>query len=159
GPHKRRHRNGQPRRVCVFTGSFRKDMSQITKIHNAVANLQSQPGWPLKTDKSNSQMLYGEPFEIFERKDGWLRGRSILDGYAGWINAAHDGVGDELPTHVVHTKMTDVYRLSDFKSSPGQPLSFMSRVTLDPEQPPENGFVKLKGRHEWVTQSHLMDIT
>ncbi|MDB5492279.1 MAG: family lipoprotein [Micavibrio sp.] len=133
-------------------------MRELTKIHNAVADLQGEPGMQVRIGRRDSQMLYGEPFEIVAEKDGWLQGRSILDGYAGWIDAAHKGLDQELPTHVVHTRMTNAYLLPDFKTRPYEEFSFMSRITVDPAEPAQNGFVKIKGRQAWVPQTHVMDI-
>lgn len=134
-------------------------MRELTKIYGAVANLQANPWIQISIGRRDSQMLHGEPFEILAEKDGWLQGRSVLDGYTGWINAGFKGEGNEVPTHVVDHRMTNVYPSPDFKTRPSEIFSFMARVTVDPAQQQQNGFVKLKGRSLWVPQSHLIDIT
>ena len=46
---------------------------------------------PLRAEPSSraemvSQILFGEVFEIMERKDEWIRIITTLDGYEGWLN-------------------------------------------------------------------------
>ena len=134
-------------------------MRELIKIYNAVTHLQANPWIQVKIGRRDSQMLHGEPFEIIAEKDGWLQGRSVLDGYTGWIDGTHKGKGDEVPTHVVHQRMTNLYYEPDFKTRPCAVFSFMSRVTIDSTQEPQNGFVKLQGRSMWIPEQPLLDIT
>ena len=42
---------------------------------------------PSDTSEMVTQLLFGEHFEIFERKDPWRRIRIAHDGYEGWIDS------------------------------------------------------------------------
>lgn len=131
--------------------------TKLATIYNAVTNLQANPWIQVSIGRRDSQMLHGEPFEILAEKDGWLQGRSVLDGYRGWIAPGHSTDYQD-PTHIVHQRMTNVYPGPDFKMRPSEIFTFMARVSVDLTQEPQNGFVKLKGRHLWIPQNHLTDI-
>ena len=63
-----------------------------------ICNLSIVPVRRETSDASEmvTQLLFGEHFEILERKDPWRRIRIIQDGYEGWIDAKQMvGISDD----------------------------------------------------------------
>ena len=134
-------------------------MPSLQKIYNSVANLQEKPGVQNYNGRRDSQMLHGEPFKpLGEETNGWSRGVSVLDGYTGWVYSSNLHLAKFAETHVVKNIFTHTYPDPDFKRRLAAEFSFMSRVTVDATRAPENGFIKLQGRHLWVPESHLLAI-
>lgn len=128
--------------------------TQVCKIFSNAVRLQEQPGGQDHIGKHDSEMLHGEEFEIItfsEKVPGdlstWAHGRSILDGYKGWMkdtNLVHAAVK---PTHAVIRRNTNSYLHPDFKTARGDAFSFMSRLTCIPDES-RNGFLKLHSLSE-----------
>ena len=47
------------------------------------------------SSEMTSQLLFGEIFEVVERKDQWLLVRNNYDGYEGWISPGMTSLFDE----------------------------------------------------------------
>lgn len=59
------------------------------KMEYGICNLAIIPlrAEPSERSEQVSQILFGEVFEVMERKDQWVRIITTFDGYEGWINA------------------------------------------------------------------------
>lgn len=88
-----------------------------------------------------SEMLYGEPLQILDRDDAWLKVASIIDGYVGWILAGATTRGLVRPTHRIRVPMTHIYREPDLKSEPLLPLPMASLVHIKTPASLKNGFL------------------
>lgn len=88
-----------------------------------------------------SELLYGEPVQIMERSDGWLKIASVLDGYVGWILTGATMRGMGRPTHRINVPMSHIYREPDLKSEPLLPLPMASYVHIKTPASVQKGFL------------------
>lgn len=106
--------------------------------------------------RRDSQLLYGEAFQV-ERRDGeWLAGASVLDGYTGFVRAAEMAPLREMPTHAVNKTIAHLYPAPDFKTRPLRTLSFLSQISVQNETP-QNGFLPTADGY-WVFAGHAREI-
>ena len=96
---------------------------------------------PDMTSETVSELLYGEPLEILERSDNWLKVISIIDGYVGWVRTGATMRGLTRPTHRIRVPMSHIYRAPDLKSEPLLPLPMASYVHIKTPASVENGFL------------------
>jgi len=99
---------------------------------------------PSATATTVSEALFGEPFQLLDRKDDWLKVAAITDGYCGWILAGVTTRGQVHPTHRVAVPMTHIYRSADIKSEPMLPLPMGSYLQIKTSTAPESGFLPLE---------------
>lgn len=65
----------------------------------------------------DTELILGEPFDLYERKNGWAWGQSGLDGYVGYL--PEEALGPALtPTHRVKTLAAQVYAEPALKHPP-----------------------------------------
>ena len=96
---------------------------------------------PSPSAETVSELLYGEPVQILERADGWLKITSVLDGYVGWILTGATMRGMGRPTHRINVPMSHIYREPDLKSEPLLPLPMASYVHIRTPASVQNGFL------------------
>lgn len=76
------------------------------------------------------QLLYGEPFEVFDTRDGFAFGLSVSANYVGWVRV--DALTPEDrpdPVLWVTARQTHAYSAPDFKSPEILALSLLSIVS------------------------------
>ena len=66
------------------------------------APLRAEPAPPRPLD---SELLFGEAFDVYDRRDGWAWGQCGTDGYVGWVPAAALAPVHAAPTHAPATHM------------------------------------------------------
>ena len=124
--------------------AFRDDLadarlSGIVRSERFADPVQAQvivPVAPLRRKPSHSagldtQLLYGETVDIFERADGWLWVQSRFDCYVGYL--AEDMVAEghhPAATHLIAAPRTFLYPEPDLKLSPVSALSMASRMVF-----------------------------
>lgn len=102
------------------------------------AAIKSEPDMASETV---SELLYGEPLEILDRTDNWLKIASVIDGYVGWVRTGATMRGLTRPTHRIRVPMSHIYRKPDLKSEPLLPLPMASYVHIKTPASLENGFL------------------
>ncbi len=75
-----------------------------------------------------SQILYGEWFDVLEDKEGWAWGQSMTDGYVGYVSSTDLKEKTAKPNHRVSNIATFIYPKPDIKTTPMMTLSFGSLV-------------------------------
>lgn len=90
-----------------------------------------------------SEALFGEPLQLLDRKDTWLKVAAIIDGYTGWVLAGSTARGEGQPTHRVAVPMTHIYRAADIKSEPLLPLPMGSYLQVKTPSVVDKGFLPL----------------
>jgi cell wall-associated NlpC family hydrolase len=118
------------------------------------ASLRARPD---RKAANETEFLFGEEIVVFDRKDGWAWGKSVLDGYVGYIEEAD--LGDDLSpiTHWVIAPRTFLYPEPDMKTSPVNTLSMGSRLAVI-------GEAETRGTHYLLTRdgaiisSHLAEL-
>ena len=102
------------------------------------ADLRSAPQAeaPLET-----QLLFGEVFEIENEQDGWVGGKSLVDGYHGYVRADCLHQQSALPTHRVKAAQTIIYASASAKAECKIALGMGALLAIEDE---ETGFAKIK---------------
>lgn len=104
-----------------------------------------------------TELLYGEEIAILDRVDGWAWGKSLVDGYVGYLPESTLG-GVEAPvTHWVSAQRTFLYPQPDMKIPPLDTLSMGSRLAVIGEAE-TRGTRYLVTREGAVIASHLAEV-
>jgi hypothetical protein len=79
------------------------------------------------------ELLFGDAFDVIDRRGAWAFGRSAKDGYCGWVEAVWLGPWVE-PTHRIAVRTTWGYGEPDFKIPRTMPLHLTAGVRVLGEQ-------------------------
>lgn len=98
------------------------------QITSACVNMYRMP----REDAIETQLLFGEPVDVFERAKGWAWVQSVRDSYVGYIEEKHlsTGHGDNSPTHRVSNIGAFVYPEPSIKTTPLMTLSYGAQVQV-----------------------------
>lgn len=77
-----------------------------------------------------TELLFGEPFTVYDTADGWSWGQAGLDGYVGYVPATALDTNDAKANRLVRHLRTFVYSEPDKKSPAIGWLSIGSRVSV-----------------------------
>ncbi|MEM8793258.1 MAG: C40 family peptidase [Pseudomonadota bacterium] len=110
------------------------------------APLRPAPDAALALD---TELLHGEPFDVYDEADGWVWGQSVLDGYVGYLPADTIGSGPA-STHRIVTLTAQIYAEPTLKKPPMGQYGFAARVAVAEER---GGYARLA--EGWVAQDHL----
>ncbi|HEY0265860.1 MAG TPA: SH3 domain-containing protein, partial [Rhizomicrobium sp.] len=77
-----------------------------------------------------TEILCGEPFTVYEQKDGWAWGQLESDGYVGYVHCL-SLEAPVAPTHRVSALATPVLTRCDVKAATTQLLPMNARVRLE----------------------------
>lgn len=77
-----------------------------------------------------TQILYGEWFDVLEEHNGWAWGQSMTDGYVGYVPSKSLKKKSAKPNHRVANVATFVYPKPDIKTTPLMTLSYGSVVDV-----------------------------
>ncbi|HEX5278772.1 MAG TPA: C40 family peptidase [Micropepsaceae bacterium] len=113
----------------------------------AVVGLFRQPDEP---SGQQTQILFGETFDVYEEKNGWAWGQCGLDGYVGFARAKAFAP-PEAPTHRVQALSTPLFVAPDVKHGARQILPLNAKVSL---ADPAGRFVAL-ANGQFVFARHL----
>lgn len=120
---------------------------QARRVGVPVLALSFAPGAAARRE---SELLFGEPFNVYDEADGWAWGQSVLDGYVGWVETAGlTGVLTQ-PTHLVAVAASHLYPGPDLKLRPLARLSFASQVAVAETA---DGYCRIAGG--WLFAKHL----
>ena len=98
------------------------------RVMTPLADLRPHPDQNVGID---SQLLFGERVQIFDRANGFAWVRAELDGYVGYVSeSAIDGGGDQPPTHWVTALRTFRYAEPDMKRPIVDQVSIGSRLRV-----------------------------
>ena len=116
------------------------------------ADILGNPETPSTISNNDSQLLYGEQFQVEKEHGAYVHGHSVLDGYKGYVE--RDQLIKNAPeaNAIIIVRASHIYLKPSFKSRPITKISFLSRLTTTNEQ--ENGFTKLNDG-TWVFSSHI----
>lgn len=101
-----------------------------------VADLRAEPN-----GARDRQLLFGERFDVLERREGWAFGVAQKDGYVGYV-ADVDLGPERRATHVISARATHLYPRDDMKSEAVTSLSFGSRIRVVDER---RKFMEIEG--------------
>lgn len=124
---------------------------EMAKVAVGVLPLYRRPDRAIGRE---SELLFGERFMVYERKDGWAWGQNQSDGYVGYVDAAALGPEVGAPSHEIIVPRTHAFTRPDLKTPPVALLHLTSRVAVDGE---ENGYCRIDCGG-WVPRRHLRPI-
>jgi cell wall-associated NlpC family hydrolase len=113
---------------------------------HVVAGQASLRRAPAADAPQDSELLFGESVQVFDRRDGWAWVQAARDGYVGYVAAALLAEGDLAPSHQVAALRTFRFSRPDIKSPPLDHLSLGSPLAVTDEhsrflQLADGGFV------------------
>ena len=121
-------------------------------VISSTADILSVPAEPDIIAQKDSQLIYGEQFQLEKNHGAYVYGHSVLDGYKGYIE--REQLAEDIPsvTSYVSVHSSHLYPRPSFKTRPVMALSFMSRLALIDTE--ENGFVQT---HDglWIYKDHV----
>lgn len=95
---------------------------QPRSVITPIADLLAKPDGAM-----DRQILCGDVFEILEDVDGWCFGRTLMDGYVGYVKS--DSLGPvSTPTHRVCTMGAHAYPKANIKTKPAAALPFGAMI-------------------------------
>ena len=96
------------------------------QVVRAAIGLFKQPDEP---SGQQTQLLFGEIFDIYEEKNGWVWGQSALDGYVGYARAKAFSP-PEAWTHRVQELATPLFVAPDVKHGARQILPMNAKLSV-----------------------------
>ena len=134
------------------------DEGEILRVSSAVADMRAEP---LAAASLDTQALFGEEVVIVGQLGAWIRGRSCLDGYEGWIPAADLHTRRVIPTHRVAARAALLFPRPDIKAPPLVRLPLGARVRVVEADIPMHGTGRPGVRLEtggYVIADHLTSL-
>lgn len=101
--------------------------------------------------RMETELLYGEAFEAYERKGGWVWGQAPRDGYVGYVPEAMLERAGAPPTHRVAALAAHAYPEPDIKS---RPVGLLPRGALVTQTCAKGAFACAAGG-TWLHLMHL----
>ena len=123
---------------------------RTTTVERGRAALRHMPSHEALQD---DELLFGEPFTVYESKDGWAWGQSGDDGYVGYVHTVVCGDAT-VPTHRVIAMATPLLAAPDIRSAARDLLPFNARVKAVDRA---KGFVRI-APGGFVFEGHLARI-
>lgn len=113
----------------------------------------STPLYPLPDEMQpmDSELLFGERFDVYDAQGGWVWGQAARDGYVGYAAASAFSEEATEPTHTVAVPCTSVYRSASIKTVPVETLSMTAMLSVEAV---EGNFAKL-ATGGYVPISHI----
>lgn len=121
---------------------------ELTQCLAAAADITGKPN-----GRRTAQLLFGDMFEVYERRDGFAFGQSVYDGYCGYVR--EDLIGAPKPaTHWIGVPATHLYPGPNLRFRTMGAVYFASEVTVIDE---EGTWAKLASE-QFVPKRHLIPI-
>ncbi len=100
-----------------------------------------------------SQLVFGEYFDVERFEDDWAFGRCVHDEFAGYVHREALDANLVQPTHSIGVMRAPLLRRPAFRSAPRDFLSLGSRVRVVEQR---NQFCSLD-EDAWVYKAHLVE--
>lgn len=97
------------------------------QIVHPVADILKEPD---RASALETQMILGEPVDIFDERNRFLWVQSRRDGFVGWVKKEAVGETGNQSTHRVTVARTFIYPEPDMKAPPKMQLSIGSQVPI-----------------------------
>ncbi len=124
----------------------------LLTVVSETADIIGNPSEHRKISNNDSQLLYGEEFQVEESHGAYVYGHSILDGYKGYVERGQLIKEAPKSNSFVNIRSTHLYPEPDFKSRPSISLSFLSRLTTTKQT--DNSFTQLHNG-SWIYTAHI----
>lgn len=100
------------------------------------------------------QVNFGADLTVIDENEGWAFVEAALDGYCGWIRAAHLGDADAPITHRVSAPATHIYSAPNLKTPETLSLSLGARLSISGR---DGAFAQLV-QGGWIPAQHITDL-
>lgn len=77
-----------------------------------------------------TELVFGEVFEVYELKEGWAWGQALRDGYVGYVRAEALGPQGHASTHRITALRSFLYGVPNIKVTPLGHLPFGAEVAV-----------------------------
>ncbi len=121
-------------------------------VITTTADILGNPTEPHIISNNDSQLIYGELFQVEKEHGAYVYGYSIIDGYKGYIERDRLIKDCPTPTHSVSVRASHLYPVPSFKSRPLLSLSCRSMLSMTDIK--ENGFTQTHDGF-WVFDTHI----
>ena len=122
------------------------------KVHRVIRGRAALRGKPSEDASLDTELLFGENFEVYEIANGWAWGQSKTDSYVGYARADALGEGASTPDHRVAARMTPVFPAPDLKKPVRDFLPLNARVRIEAR---EDVYARI-GANAYVFAGHLV---
>jgi cell wall-associated NlpC family hydrolase len=127
----------------------------ILTVVTPFADILGNPQDPSVISNADSQLLFGETFDVLESHGAYVKGRSVLDGYEGYVDRDQLVKGMPQANAALSVPLSHLYPEPSFKTRPIMPLSFFSKVILNSQE--QDGFVQTTD-NEWIFAKHVQKL-
>lgn len=134
----------------VESGRYAEAVPGQISTGSAPLRLNPQSISPLDTE-----LLFGEIVDVFERREGWAWIQARTDGYVGYAPEGPVSPIIHQPTHYVAALRTYIYPDADLKTPPLHLVSMNAMLSTSGET--RNGFLALADEG-WVHQNHAAEL-
>lgn len=109
---------------------------------------------PERSAGLESQLIYGEVFQVYEERNGWCWGQNLTDNYVGYVPAVDLASDVPAPDHQVAALHCHLYTEPDLKRPTAGIISMSSRVRIVDV---EGSFCRIASGH-WLHSRHLVSL-
>ncbi len=127
----------------------------LLTVMTPTADILGDPQEPDKISNHDSQLLFGEQFQVEQSHGPYVYGYSLHDGYKGYVERDQLVKNAPAPNATVTVKATHLYKEPNFKSRPILCLSFLSRLTTTGKA--ADHFSELV-EGQWVYTNHINNL-
>ena len=125
-----------------------------TRAHHCIVPAGALRRTPDPAAEQLNQLLFGEAFDVLDRKDGWAWGQAQRDGYVGFVAVRDLAQGAVAPTHRISALRAYGFSQPDIKSPPVGLYSLNALVRIVAE---EGRFAQAEGAG-WFASNQLSPI-
>ena len=138
----------------ALEGLVRADRYVTPEPRQCVVHATAIRAAPAVAAEQTDQLIFGEAFDVLDRRDGFAWGQARRDGYVGWVAEEALAAPVLTPTHRVAALRAYAFPEPDLKSGPPTLLTMNALVTVEAR---EGRFARV-ARAGWVGAHKLADL-
>lgn len=96
-------------------------------VNGETASIRAKPD---AGSMQTSELLFGEPVDVYEAADGWAWCQGVLDGYVGYVAESSLICSADSATHVVSTRLSHLFPEPSIKVPPSGRLTMGARIAI-----------------------------
>lgn len=104
----------------------------------------------------DSESLFGEAFDVYDRRDGWAWGQCGTDGYVGWVAATALAPAQAPATHMIAARYSFLFPAPDVKAPTLDTLPMGARLAVAADH---GRFLELTDGRGFVFASHAVPLS
>ncbi|HRJ61483.1 MAG TPA: NlpC/P60 family protein [Azospirillaceae bacterium] len=128
---RRRHPFRPDLAALSLQGRVAAERYVVGERHVVVAGRAPLRAEPDPARPLDSELLFGESFDVYDRRDGWAWGQCGTDGYVGWVPAAALApAANAVPTHMLAARYSFLFPAPDIKAPVLDTLPMGAQLTV-----------------------------